>query len=202
MDKKSIQQYTDNITQNNHNGYFIPIIKTSYHNGIEINHYITKEFFISILFGDLSSKKQQKILRKAKQLNIWSVHNDIFEPITLTISRCKKECKHCCSNDCYDFGDCYHNNIEYKRELLKLNLHNIPDSMKIKNTENNNNDKTVLQSDAIFNGNFYWINIKVLKSLIDLFVILISKPHSTIGFTDRTPVYLLPPQYYPLKWKI
>ena len=47
---------------------------------------------------------------------------------------------------------------------------------------------------------FYWINIKVLKSLIDLFVVLISPPHKTIGFTDRTPIYLLPLQYLPLKW--
>jgi len=47
---------------------------------------------------------------------------------------------------------------------------------------------------------FYWINISVLKSLIDLFIILISQPHSTIGFTDRTPLHLLQPQYLPLKW--
>ena len=39
---------------------------------------------------------------------------------------------------------------------------------------------------------FYWINVQVLSSLIDLFVILISQPHSTIGFTDRTPTHLLP----------
>ena len=39
-----------------------------------------------------------------------------------------------------------------------------------------------------------------LKSLIDLFVVLISPPHSTIGFTDRTPIHLLPQQYLPLKW--
>ena len=38
-----------------------------------------------------------------------------------------------------------------------------------------------------------------IKLLYDLFIILISPPHSTIGFTDRTPIYLLPSQYFTVK---
>ena len=91
---------------------------------------------------------------------------------------------HLCSDHLYDFGDCYDNNVVFQRELLKLKLENIPDNMKIKDIKDD----------------FYWINIKVLKSLIDLFVVLISPPYSTIGFTDRTPIHLLPQQYLPLKW--
>jgi len=163
--------------------YFHPIMKTlDYCGNNNNNHYITKQFLIETLFPYFSTKKQQKILKKAKKLNIWDINNDIFEPITLTYSTCKKECKHYCSEHPYDFGDCYYNKVEFKREFLKLNLQNIPDKIK----------------DLKYD--FYWINIKSLKSLIDLFIILISQPHSTIGFTDRTPIHLLPSQYFPLKW--
>ena len=164
----------DNLSKE---GYFKPNMRTL-HN----DHYITKQFLISILFSNVSVKKQQKILKKAKTLNIWSVNNNIFEPFTLTISTCKKGCQHLCSEHLYDFGDCY-NNVVFQREFLKLKVENIPDNMKIKDIKDD----------------FYWINIKVLKSLIYLFIILISPPHSTIGFTDRTPTHLLPSQYLPLK---
>jgi hypothetical protein len=172
MDKKLLHQFRDNLTKEY---YFKP---NNY------NNYITKQFLIDILFDNLSISKRQKILQKAKKLNIWSINNDIFEPITLTFSTCKKECLHYYSNHRYDFGDCYYNKVEFKREFLKLNLQNIPDIMKIKDIKDD----------------FYWINKKVLKSLIDLFIILISHPHSTIGFTDRTPIHLLQPQYLPLKY--
>ena len=176
-----MDKFTDNSTKK---GYFKPNKRTLYYNDLDNNHYMTKQFLISILFSNVSAKKQQKILQKAKKLNIWSVNNNIFEPFTLTISTCKKRCQHLCSDHLYDFGDCYDNNVVFQRELLKLKVENIPDNMKIKDIKDD----------------FYWINIKVLKSLIDLFVVLISPPHSTIGFTDRTPIHLLPQQYLPLKW--
>ena len=179
MDKKSIHQFTYNLTKE---CYFKPIkIPTYYKN----TFYITKQFLIEILFNSTSTKKQQKILKKAKQLNIWNICNDIFEPITYTSSTCKKGCQHKCivSSYRYDFGECYDNKVLFEKQVLKLKLENIPDKMKIKYGKDD----------------FYWINIKVLKSLIDFFIILISKPHSTIGFTDRTPIHLLPPQYHPLK---
>ena len=34
---------------------------------------------------------KQKILQKAKKLNVWSVENNIFEPITITFSTCNKK---------------------------------------------------------------------------------------------------------------
>lgn len=176
-----MDKFTDNSTKK---GYFKPNKRTLYYNDLDNNHYITKQFLISILFSNVSVKKQQKILQKAKKLNIWSVNNNIFESFTLTISTCKKGCQHLCSDYLYDFGDCYDNKVVFQRELLKLKVENIPDNMKIKDIKDD----------------FYWINIKVLKSLIDLFVVLISPPHSTIGFTDRTPIHLLPQQYLPLKW--
>lgn len=99
--------------------------------------------------------------------------NDIFEPITLTFSTCKKSCQHICGVQPYDLGDCYYNNIKFNRELLKLKLQNIPDKMKIKDTK----------------YDYYWINKKILISLIDIFVILITRLET--HYTDRTPVYLL-----------
>ena len=170
-----------NLTKN---GYFKPIIKNYCGDNYNI-HYITKQFLINILFSHFSEKKQQKILQKAKKLNIWNIENDIFEPITITFSTCNKECQHYCSDNIYDFGDCYHNQAYFTRTFLKLKLENIPDKLKIKDLTHN----------------FYWITVKVLKSLMDYFVILVSIPQSTIGFTDRTPTHLLPIQYYPLKWK-
>ena len=180
MDKKLLQEFRNNLIKKN---YFRPIMKTlDYCNNNDNNHYITKQFLIETLFSDLSTERQQKILNKAKKINIWDVDNDIFEPITLTYSTCKKGCTHYCSENLYDFGDCYCNRVEFKREFLKLKLQNIPDKIK----------------DVKYD--FYWINVRTLKLLIDLFIILISQPHSTIGFTDRTPIHLLPSQYFPLKW--
>jgi len=172
---QNMKQY--NLTKD---GYFKPIIKKNCD-----KHYITKQFLINILFPHFSEKKQQKILQKAKKLNIWNIENDIFEPITITFSTCNKECKHYCSDHFYDFGDCYYNQVEFTRTFLKLKLENISDDLKRKDLTHN----------------FYWINVKVLKCLMDYFIILVSQPHSTFGFTDRTPIHLLPIQYYPLKWK-
>ena len=182
MDKNLLQEFRNNLIKKN---YIRPIMKTlNYSSNNDDNHYITKQFLIETLFPNLSTKKQQKILEKAKKLNIWNIDNDIFKPITLTYFTCKKECKHYCSEYSYDFGDCHYNQVEFKREFLKLKLQNIPDKIK----------------DPKYN--FYWINIKALKLLIDLFVIIISQPHSTIGFTDRTPTHLLPSHYFPLNWHL
>ena len=95
-------------------------------------------------------------MKKAKKINIWNIDNDIFEPITLTYSTCKKECSHYCSEYPYDFGDCYNNQVKFKREFLKLKLQNISDKIK----------------DVKYD--FYWININLLKSLTDLFIVLVS----------------------------
>lgn len=76
---QNIKQF--NLTKD---GYFKPIIKKNCGD----NYYITKQFLINILFPHFSEKKQQKILQKAKKLNIWNIENDIFEPITITFSTC------------------------------------------------------------------------------------------------------------------
>ena len=50
------------------------------------NYYvITKQFLIEILFPNLSVKQQQKILQKAKKLNVWKKNNSIFEKDVLNI---------------------------------------------------------------------------------------------------------------------
>lgn len=180
MDNILLHEFRNSLIEKN---YFRPIMKIlKYHNNTHDCHYITKQFLIETLFHDLSKKRQQKILKKAKKLNVWNIDNDIFEPIITTYCTCRKECQHQLSEYTNDFSDCYYNNVEFKREFIKLKLQNIHDKIK----------------DEKYN--FYWINQKVLTSLIDIFIIVISRPHSTIGFTDRTPIHLLPSQYFPLKW--
>ena len=150
-------------------GYFRPkLYKVNSHKTIE--YCISKHFLINILFPNISKKKQQKILKKAKGLDIWNVPNDIFEPIRITFTTCRKGCEH--KFDGYNY-DCYDFKIEYTREYLRLKLENISGK------------------DKILDTNYYWINLKVLKSLADYFVILVS--NSTDCFTDRTPVHLIPP---------
>jgi hypothetical protein len=164
--------------------YFRPIMKTlGKYYSVDINnsHHITKQFLISTLFSDYSTKRRQKILKKAKQLNIWNIENNIFEPVTYDFSTCNKDCTHYFSEAEHTY-ECYDNyRIYFKREFLKLKLQNISDKIK----------------DVKYK--FYWINISVLKSLYNLFIILISPPHSTIGFIDKTPIYLLPSQYFTVK---
>lgn len=127
------------------NQYFIPKILWQ-------NHYITKQFLISVLFPDASAKKQQKILKKTKELRIWNTDNDIFELVVLKCSTCRNNYHHDHSNFFYDMGDCYDNKVEYTRELLKIKLQNISDDQK---TEN-----------AYFH---YHINLSVLTGLRHMF---------------------------------
>jgi hypothetical protein len=54
MDKK----FTNNLTKE---GYFKPNMRT-----LHDDHYITKQFLISILFSNVSVKKQQKFYKKQK----------------------------------------------------------------------------------------------------------------------------------------
>lgn len=111
------------------------------YNGDQSKDYyvMTKQFLIKILFPNLSVKKQQKMLHKAKKLNVWNKNNSIFELVTLTFSKCKNGCLHYCSNNFYDVGDCYFNEIKYTQELLKI--------------EDNNKN--------------YYISLQVLLPLID-----------------------------------
>jgi len=153
-------------------GYFRPKLYKLNLDGT--NEYcISKQYLINILFPNISVKKQQKILYRAKKLNIWNVYNDIFEPITITYTTCRKGCEHNFIDGYLGKNDCYDNMVEYKREYLRLKLENISDNDKIKDM------------------NYYWINIKVLRSLIDYFVILYT--NMTNCFTDRTPIHLIPP---------
>lgn len=57
--------------------------------------------------------------------------------------------------DPYEYGSCYENQVEFTREYLKLKLQNIPDEMKTKDLK----------------YGFYWINVSVLLTLVDLFIL-------------------------------
>ena len=59
---------------------------------------------MDILFPDLSARRKQKLLKKAKQLDIWNIQNNIFKPIILNYFICRKGCKHYCSEHINDFG--------------------------------------------------------------------------------------------------
>jgi len=97
-------------------GYFTP--KRIYYNG-SYEYVVTKQFIVNILFPKFSPKRQQKILKRAKKLNIWTKNNNAFESIiTQQYVTCKRGCKHLILNYWYE---CYDNQVEYTREYLKLN---------------------------------------------------------------------------------
>lgn len=152
MDKQLLQQFREELIKKD---YFRPIMKTLYYaNNNEDRHFITKRFLVDTLFCDLSEKKRQRILERAKKRNLWNIHNDIFEPITQVDETCREGCDHYCNEeDPYDYGSCYENKVEFTREYLKLKLQNIPNEMKTKDLK----------------YGFYWINVSVLLPLIDLF---------------------------------
>jgi hypothetical protein len=133
------------VSQELKNGYFKPVRHGN-------NFCITKQFIIETMFPNLSKKRQQKILKKAKKMNIWKIENNIFEPFTIICHTCRKGCQHRYSNYAYDVGECYDNQVYYKRELLKLKMQNILDEQKDKG------------------GN--WINTSVIRLVVDLFAIL------------------------------
>lgn len=150
-------------------GYFTP--KRIYYNG-SYEYVVTKQFIVNILFPKFSSKRQQKILQKAKKLNVWSKNNNVFTPITQRHITCRRGCKHLLLNylsiDGNYWYQCYDNQVEYTREYLKLKLNNIPDDDKIKNTNDN-----------------YSVNLKIIVSLTDIFTILMCASSNDVNFMGK-----------------
>jgi hypothetical protein len=132
------------------NGYFTPM-RIYLRHGYE--YVITKQFAISVLFPHLSAKKQQKILKRAKTMGVWNKPNDIFEPVTVPYTTCKKGCEHKFDDDYYGKNECYDNKVEYTREFLKIKLNDIPEDQKIKDT----------------NGS-YSVSIKVITSSLGHYI--------------------------------
>lgn len=111
-------------------------------NLLDFSVYITKLSLINVIFPNTTTQKKQKILRRAKKINIWNTQNDLFELEKCNFHTCDKGCPH-------EYGHC--DSIGYGQEVLILKLENISDEMKVKDF------------------NCYWINSKVFKPLIDLF---------------------------------